>query len=73
VTDHRHLTPQNVEELWQLIEIAPAQNAPNLGHPRIALARLGDPVAILLQCDHGAELEDLDTRLSRAVPNLNPA
>ena len=57
--DERHLAPDDVDELWELIELGRAQDGADPGHTRIPTAahRRSHPVR---SGDHGAELEDAE-------------
>lgn len=72
-TDHRHLAAQHVDELRQLIEVRPAQEAPEACHARIGTARLTrrrSERRIAQIGVHGSELQELEGPCSMAEPDL---
>src|SRR5215813_2229773 len=69
-SNNRHLAPQHIEKLWQLVDAGPSQPRTDVRHSRIALNRLLDRRAIIKN-GHGAELEDSEFPAVEAVPRLH--
>jgi len=78
--DEAHVTPQDVDQLWQLVERAAPEHAPYVGQTRI----VGDleeafclvsveqlPFSLIRTVVHRAELEDADRAPVAADPRLD--
>lgn len=58
--DNRHITTNDIYELWQFIDVKTTQIAPHLCDPRIAYNGLRNPTGIAFVCVHRTEFIDLD-------------
>src|SRR3989442_12976159 len=71
--DHRHLAPEYVEELWELVETALSEEAPNPRQPRVVrqlvngfAVRFGRP-RLYLSPDEALDVFDVDLRIVHRV------
>ncbi len=58
--DHRHVAANDVPELGQLVDADPAQEAPGLGDPAVALVDRVPGSLLLGADDHRAQLQQLE-------------
>ena len=55
--DDRHVSLQDVDELWQFIDVGSTQDSTNACHARVVLYSLRDLISVLLRRGHRPEFQ----------------